>query len=362
MDIPRGATPGQLALLMWTPTILRHIWAHTHPHLTSKDCPRLDQADLSRYFGMLLIFCCYPARTLHAYFNMGQGRMLRPGSEDFLSRNAFTALNAALHFDKTTIHSLLCTSFQHHLLPSTSTCVDEVRIGCKNVHCPCVKFNPRKADRWALESLSLHDRSGYMYHFYPTSSSITPFNAILEFGSKLARLCPGFEITADSRFSSLNQATKLLEKGVYCTLACKANHPKDLFKSTLAKDLKKPHAAAATNGSVIATTMWSQKKVNIISSWWSVSEQLVHTGYHDRRIPLHHYNNTKTYADTFQQLYAAYHFKHKHQRWECNHLIGWFEFAITNAYILHRLLHGDVLSHLDFLVQVGKSLLAHPIE
>jgi hypothetical protein len=46
--------------------------------------------------------------------------------------------------------------FQRHLLPSTSTCgVDEIRIGCKSEDCPYVKFNPKKADRWALLSPSL---------------------------------------------------------------------------------------------------------------------------------------------------------------------------------------------------------------
>jgi hypothetical protein len=108
--------------------------------------------------------------------------------------------------------------------------------------------------------------------------------------------------------------------------------------------------------------MWSQKKVNIISSWWKVSEQGRNATYQERRVPLHHYDETKAYADRFQQLWAATHFRHKHHHWESNLLVGWFEFSITNAYILHQLLHKNHLSHRDFLISVGTAFLANPIQ
>jgi len=240
--------------------------------------------------------------------------------------------------------------------------VDEIRIGCKSKHCPYIKFNPKKADRWAIESLSLHDNSGYLFDFTSPSSSITPFNALLFFGNHLTSIRPGYEITADTRFSNMEQATQLLEKGVFCTLVCKASSPTPLFKDGLALNLPKPWAAAATNGALIATTIWSQKKVNVISSWWKVSERDTKASYKDRRIPLQHYDHTKAYADTFQQLWAAAHFAHKHQRWESNLVVGWFEFAITNAYIRYRTLHGDQLSHEQFLLQVGEAWVTNPMQ
>ncbi len=123
INIRRGASPAELALLMWTREIQEHIWQQTEPHLTARDCPVLERSDISKFFGMLLIFSCYPSRTLHGYFTTGVGARVYPANEHFLSRNAFTAIHAQLHFDLDMLHSSLVGSFQHHLIPSTSTCV-----------------------------------------------------------------------------------------------------------------------------------------------------------------------------------------------------------------------------------------------
>jgi len=98
----------------------------------------------------------------------------------------------------------------------------------------------------------------------------------------------------------------MLAKGVFCTLVCKASSPTPLFKNGLALHLPKPQAAADTNGSLIETTIWGQKKVNIISSWWKASEQDTKATYKERRIPLQHYDHTKSYADTFQQPHTSH--------------------------------------------------------
>jgi len=176
---------------MWTQEIREHLWSHTSSHLTGKSYHHLQASDLTQYFGMLLIFSCYPARNLHRYFTKGVGKIIYPAQEHFLSQDGFIAFHAQVRFDLATLHSSL------------------------------------------IESLSLHDNSGYLFDFTSPSSSITPFNALLFFADRLASIRPGYKITADTRFSNLEQATEMLAKGVFCTLVCKASSPTPLFKNGL---------------------------------------------------------------------------------------------------------------------------------
>jgi len=99
-----------------------------------------------------------------------------------ISSPTLTSLHSQLQYDLDTLHSSLIQCFQHHLIPLTSTCTDEIQVGCKSAKCPYIKFNLRKADCWPL-NLFLHNSSGYLFDFTSPSSSITPFDTLLFFGN-----------------------------------------------------------------------------------------------------------------------------------------------------------------------------------
>jgi hypothetical protein len=252
--------------------------------------------------------------------------------------------------------------------PGTLVCVDEARIPAKDKSCPFLTYNPNKPHKWALESLTLTLSNKYLWDFTNPAEqdNPTPFQWLIQCGEKLRSSFPRriFHITADTRFSSVEQAEQLQKIGVYCTLACKKNSPTEIWDKALGADLQKwrVHMAikANTRRPLLCASYHQKRVLNLVSFWFDARKKEEAT--RDDRLPLlNHYDDTKRWTDQHDQLAAAYHFKHKHQNYMTTLLVGWFIWARTNAYIIYDMLHPGELTHMKFISEVGSSYLKYPL-
>lgn len=359
LSIPRHASPRQLFDLLWTNEIRAHILETTLDQLQSSTAMTIRPEEVSKYWGMVCIFAVYGGRSIRQFFATGDHLIQYPGRQHSLGRSRFLFIGNHLYYSIPTIHQLLQASFSRHLLPGTHVCVDEIRVKCKNRSCPDLKFNTSKADRWAMEFISLHDLSGYLLAFTPPHCTETPFEALISLSRQISSTGRVHHVVADTRFSNVKQAKALLRMGLRCTLACQKDRPQYLFQQGLGRDIAQGRTEVASKGELVAATTKSNKAVNIISTNFTLSEQ-AQASAKERRALLTLYDETKRPADHFQQLYAAFHFDHRHQRWEANLLTAWFEYAVTNAYIIHKLMSSSPLTHEKFVEDLGISLLSAP--
>jgi hypothetical protein len=73
----------------------------------------------------------------------------------------------------------------------------------------------------------------------------------------------------------------------------------------------------------------------------------------ERRDVLRIYDTYKRGADKFGQLYKAQYPIGYHENWVTTMIIGWFYFAVTNAYILYSMKYND-LTHEQFVYEIAK--------
>lgn len=279
------------------------------------------------------------------------------GKEQKLGWKRWRFINSHLNWNIAKVHEMLCKAFQSHLNLGTFADVDEARIPCGNGQCPFRSYNPQKPDKWAMESLTLSDSSKYLRDFTnPTEEAApTAFQWLLKCGELLKRRGIKHHITADKRFSNLEQAEKLKEMEVGFTICCKVTNPTFLFRDGLAQDLPKWRVHMATKGGLVAESYHQKRKLNLLTSWFTVKEH--HGSKREERLPiLQHYDDTKRWTDQFDQLVSSYHFDHSHSDWKITLLLGWFEWARTNAFILYGLVYGDHMTHRYFLFQCAHAL------
>lgn len=70
------------------------------------------------------------------------------------------------------------------------------------------------------------------------------------------------------------------------------------------------------------------------------------------------YDDTKRASDFFNKQLVAFTNPHTPKKGERTLLIGRFEMARTNAYILWGIVHPDSMGHKEFVLEVAASLLA----
>jgi len=264
--------------------------------------------------------------------------------------------NAHWQILPSTLAQKLIIIFQHHLIPGTFVSCDESRISSHDYFCGLLSFNSDKPARWALEFLTLNDSSRYLYDF-TLPKEMSARNGLIYFAKRLSTLGKRFHITADKRFSNLEQAQKLHDLKIQCTLACnRRSKPQYLFSEGLARGLPHLHTRMAKSNKFVAACYHRAKHICLISSWFSL-ENLPIASAKARAPLLKHYDDTKRYTDQFNQLVSKYHFHHRHNDIKNTILIGLFEFALTNAYIIYINNVQTPISHREFLLSVAKSLL-----
>jgi hypothetical protein len=354
----RAFSPYGFVKLMWPKEVLEHLVTNTNLKLAAEDRKKTTTLELQKYFGHLLIIAILGLRRNEDLWRQKGICIDYPGKEHGIGVKRWPILHSHLSLNPSELHGILRKAFQHHLIPGTLLCVDEARIACKNKGCPYLSYNKQKRDKWAIESLALSDSSRYLYDFTDPTADDKPtaFQWLIICGKALAGQGKEYHLTSDKRFSSLAQAQKLQELGIDCTLCCKANSPTYLFKDCLGENLKQYNVHIAESDGIIAATYYQKKKLNLVSTWFTVKEKKKATR-EDRLPMLTHYDDTKRWTDQFDQLFAGYHYNHPHDDWKITLVLGWFGFAHTNAYILFGKVRGKVMDHYDFLMDVAKGYL-----
>lgn len=351
-------SPQDFLALMWPDEILAHLVMETNKIFTQQGKKPLTLDELKRYFGHVLVIAVLGLHRNEDLWRRKGISINYPGQEFKMGYKRWRLIHANLKWDIDEVHGMLRHAFQSHLNPGTCLCVDEARIPCKHKGCPCLSYNPSKPAKWALEGLTLSDSTKYLWDFTnpATLSPLTPFQWLLACGQLLQQRGIAHHITADKRFSNLQQGEKLLKMKIRCTLCCKPTSPTFLFRDALAMELPQWRVHMASMGDVIAATYHQKKKLNLVSTWFAVHEE-PGAGRAGRVPLLDHYDTTKRWTDQFDQLVASYHYDHPHADWKITLLLGWFEWAHTNAFILRNLSVGNDISHRDFLLQCAEALL-----
>ncbi len=188
-----------------------------------------------------------------------------------------------------------------------------------------------------------------------TPKEATNFNSLIILGQRFKMKNDiTRHITTDSHFGNEEQVRKLADLGYYCTLGVLRST--NLFKKALGFGLKKGNTRIAMKDEVIAAAHNRKKLVCLMSNAFTVANVESASGEIRSRI-LEHYDNTKRRTDQFNQLTFNYHYNHRHSNIKHNILIGLFECALTNAYIMYSDVEKKPVNHMAFLLSIAEHLL-----
>lgn len=344
---------------MWDKAIFGYLRNETNRQNSGQDVDKISIQELCRFFGQEIIFMVYGLSEIHDLWARGKYAFQYAGKEAGLPRSRWQWINSHMKFSAKTLQQKLLLLWQHHAIPSTLLTCDESRIPAKQKEEKLIEFNPKKPARWALQSYTLTTQERYLFDF-TLPKEMTGFDALQHLASNIQNTAHQHHITADTHFSNGDQAAKLLDKGVLCTLCCQeTSKPTGLFKNGLCEGLPQWKSRFAKKEKLVAATLFRKKKINLITTWFELLSA-TKSGAAERRVLIDHYDATKRSTDNFNQLVSAYHNWHRHADVKNNLLAGWFEYAITNAYILYKNTVNKPLSHKRFLLAVSESLLLSP--
>lgn len=361
LNLPRSSEPRKIFDSMWDKDIFEYLRHETNRLNSGGNFTPVSLGELCRFFGQHIVFGALGLPATRDLWRKHGFEVSYTAKESGLPCNRWEEINSHLKFNPSTLRDRLVRLFQAHMIPGTNLTCDETRIRAYHKGAPEVEFNPTKPERWAVQSYCLNLSNKYLYDFTLPKEK-TGFNALIHFADRLKNTGRVHHITADTHFSNVAQAQQILDKGVFSTLCCKVDSaPKDLFAKGLAKGLPQWRSRFATKDQLVAACLHRKKKVCIVTSWYKITN-VKKSNAAERRVLIDHYDSTKREADHFNHLVSNYHTHRKHRDVKINMLLGWFEFSLTNAYIIYSEKHKDALSHRDFLLSVSASLLLYPWE
>lgn len=359
LNYPRRSTIVDFFDLLWDDTIMSHLESLILSSTVALPEDLSPRQLLCKFFGQCLLLGIFNVRDTRDLWNTGPRRPTYPFRRHYLGKNSWFSLSSVLDtWNIGVIHEALNSNFHLHLLPGGSLAVDEIRVRCWHMDCPLKVWDSRKPDKFAIQSRSLHDSSGYLLRFTDPSAIpvTTAFEALREFANYLKQFDPPRHVTADRLFGSVSQA-EAINSPVWFTLCCKRNAPSFLWKDGLHRLVQKGDTEVALKDGFIAACTHSRRKVNILTNSFVVEENPEASSPIGRSEVLRHYRATKHYADNFSKLASAYGCKHRFESWKVTLLVGWMNWSVTNAYILHRISQHEPTTHKDALIDLAESLL-----
>lgn len=216
-------------------------------------------------------------------------------------------------------------------------------------------YDPTKPIKLAFEFFSIADQTGYLWDIISrfAHSSVKRTSVLLDFVEQLptSSVAGGtYHFLGDSHFGSVSLLESLEERGYLGTFACKKNQPSYLWTNVLHVDLQKGQEHAVRKDHLLAVSVYSREKVNLLSNAFSLGSL---PQYQPGKV-LEYYDNHKHSVDHFNQLLAAYYYRHRHSRWTQAFLTGIFNIAVTNAYVMYSCVAQNPVSHrafLEYLIQ-----------
>lgn len=163
-------------------------------------------------------------------------------------------------------------------------------------------------------------------------------------------------MVADSNFLSALDLLTLYDLGFEGTISCKGNRPSFIWKDGLAHKLPAGYTRVASSERLCCICTHSQGKPKIATTLCVANEGDASLDVKKRREVLRIYDKYKRGADRFGQLYKGQYPIGYHENWLATMIIGWFYFAVTNAFILYSMKY-DNLTHEQFVYEIAKSLI-----
>jgi len=161
----------------------------------------------------------------------------------------------------------------------------------------------------------------------------------------------------DSNFLSALDLPKLSSMGFEATASCKYNRPSFIWKEGLAHNLPKGYTRVASSKNLCCLATNNKGLPKIATTLCYAVENTGPFIVKERREVLNIYDSLKGKADFFGHLFKAQYPIGHHKSWLTTVLIGWFYYALTNAYILYSLRFAD-LDHSQFVREIAKDLLS----
>lgn len=361
-DVPRFISnfrePVQFLQCLWTHEIMEHICEETGVFKCDKKDCRLPVNDLKVFLGMELIRGISGIRNVKYLFGADGITLDFPHKEKCMTRNYWFAVSSALSFDALFVHTSLVERFKSHLVPGDHLCVDELRIPIQHQSCPFKNHNVKKPDPWAIESKSLHANNGFLLDFvFPlVDKPPTPREAVFEFACYLRNTGRKHHLVMDSNFLSALDLLQLKEKSILATVSCKRDRPSWIWKDGLEKDLPFTYTRVASSTHMCCVATNNQGIPKLATTLFHAVDDEENYESSQRRSILNLYDSLKDRADKFGQLYKAQFPSGHHKSWNTTLLVGWFYFALTNAYILYSTKYDD-LTHKQFVFQIANNFL-----
>jgi hypothetical protein len=288
-----------------------------------------------------------------------------PGKEYQLPQEAFGKLSNNLNFDLNEVHRLLVHNFKFHIAPGHFLTIDESRIPETRFASELKTFNAKKPSKWAVESKTLNDQTKYLIDFINPlkEPKPTPGEAAHSFFQFLKSQESFHHVFLDSNFFNLADVALVSHNNPFIkvTASVRADRPTFLFKEGLAKELPVTYTRVAQlqdDQKIIAASTHNRKVISLITTGFEVHNiDDGEVNASDRRLPLQTYDKHKGYTDKFDQLVASYYITHRWKSDKMNLLMGWFQFALTNAYIIYKNTIEEPVNHKNFRLLVAEEFL-----
>jgi hypothetical protein len=362
-------TPVQFLQLMWNSVesyLVRKnrdldIFVNNHRSLPTK----LTISSLRKFFGTSIMQGATGATSTDLLYAKTGVRIEFPGKDEQLPQKAFGMLGKNLEFDLSEVHSLLIYNFKYHISPGHFLTIDEARVRETRFSSEFKTFNPNKPARWAVESKTLSDSTMYLIDFIDptTNSKPTPSEAAFQFLQWLNSSNTYHHVCVDSNFFNLDDIRRATTsfKRIKVTASVKKVRPSFLFKDALNVDLPPGKTRVAASNEIphlVAASTHSNKIINLVSNGFQVCN--INEGDivpAERRMMLDTYDTHKGYTDQFDHLVSNYEISHRWKTDKMNLLMGWFQYALTNAYIIYINSVEDPITHRNFRFSVAEAFL-----
>jgi hypothetical protein len=361
LNIRNFRAPLDFLRALFTDAIIDNICETTEPLTYDNCCVQLTKEMFFKFIGMELMRGVIGVRNVKNMWTVEGGDrpvILYPGRGNALAKNHWFAISYNLDYDASFVHSLLVGNFKLHMHPGFHVTVDELRIPCHHVDCPLKSHNRDKPDIWAIESKCLHAENGYLLDFVnPTLEKVpTPGETVFRFANWLTTTGRKHHMVMDSNFVSALDLLKLHDMGVFATASCKSTRPSFIWKQGLAHRLPRGYSRVASSNRLCCIATRSKGLPKLATTLCYAVQDPIFAEVKERRKLLKIYDTYKGKADYFGHLNKAQFPQGHHKSWLSAMLVGWFYFAVTNAFILYSTRFAD-LTHEEFVYQIACDLM-----
>jgi hypothetical protein len=349
LDIPINPTPGRLFDIMWHQEDTLTVIASTAQGESTSGIRPPSLSEMHKYMGQQLFMGLYKLPAHQDYWREERPILARSIFHQGLGRERWCVLNAHIHIQPHELSDSIRQHFRAHRHPSSPIGIDETRIRFEGAYAGII-YTPTKPSKFAIECFSAADRTCYLWDFIPRlkEAKIKRKSAPVLFQEKLpARLSTSstWHLVGDSKFGYLSTLEDLDQKGILCTFGSGKASPAYVWKYGLHQGLKKGEEKGATNGTLLAVSKFSRKRVNL----WTNAFSWGNSAQYKAGEVLNYYDQHKHYVDDFNKMMALYYYDHRHYKWTQAFFDGLLKMAVTNAFMIHKSIAEEPMDYRTFL-------------